>query len=546
MKRLLLFVLVFLSACGPTQRSRTAATLNDVETYIDAHPDSALAVLRALPPQSLRGPAQRARAALLHSMALDKCYIDLQTDSILAPAVVWYGRHGSPDEKLKTWYYLGRTQYNAGDYREAIVTYTEALDFIGKARDNKYIGLVNQAMADTYSVSYLREASDVYLERAYHAFLAVPDSVMAKLTLYKQALSDVSQRKWKQADSIHMELLENPKGIEAYLSRVKASYALSLILQSSDNAVTACALFEDALTMSGGLSFANYWAAFAYGLSVIGQESRAESIYNQLGTLYPSDESIAFWQNKTELRRNNYQSAYYLLQKSLEYQDSVLRQTLNQSTIAAQKEYFSFKAVQEKERAQHRKNLLVLTLLVFLLGALLTGLLAHQHIKKEQHEYARLMQLMDVIKRQSEEAENNRTQRFNHLFQNYFNTLGQICADYEEGKIYSENVADKAILRRIDRIVYDFVGNEDGHKAFEDQLDRYLDNIMTCFRKDFPKLKPQDYQLASYVFSGIDMQTTSVLMGADVDVLYTRKSRLKATISKSSATRKTQYMAFFQ
>ena len=546
MKRLLLFVLVFLSACGPTQRSRTAATLNDVETYIDAHPDSALAVLRALPPRSLRGPAQRARAALLHSMALDKCYIDLQTDSILAPAVVWYGRHGSPDEKLKTWYYLGRTQYNAGDYREAIVTYTEALDFTGKARDNKYIGLVNQAMADTYSVSYLREASDVYLERAYHAFLAVPDSVMAKLTLYKQALSDVSQRKWKQADSIHMELLEDPKGIEAYLSRVKASYALSLILQSSDNAVTACALFEDALTMSGGLSFANYWAAFAYGLSVIGQESRAESIYNQLGTLYPSDESIAFWQNKTELRRNNYQSAYYLLQKSLEYQDSVLRQTLNQSTIAAQKEYFSFKAVQEKERAQHRKNLLVLTLLVFLLGALLTGLLAHQHRKKEQHEYARLMQLMDVIKRQSEEAENNRTQRFNHLFQNYFNTLGQICADYEEGKIYSENVADKAILRRIDRIVYDFVGNEDGHKAFEDQLDRYLDNIMTCFRKDFPKLKPQDYQLASYVFSGIDMQTTSVLMGADVDVLYTRKSRLKATISKSSATRKTQYMAFFQ
>ena len=189
----LMLAMALLVGCRPTPRGRTAAVLNDVETYINEHPDSALAVLRQLnSADAPRGAAQRARLALLHSMALDKCYIDLQTDSILAPAVAYYERHGTPDERLRTQYYLGRLQYNAGEYQEAIVTYTEALELSGKATDQKYIGFVNQAIADTYTASFLREEADSFLEHAYHAFLAVPDTTLAKLTLYKQAISILS------------------------------------------------------------------------------------------------------------------------------------------------------------------------------------------------------------------------------------------------------------------------------------------------------------------------------------------------------------------
>jgi len=43
-----------------------------------------------------------AKYALLLSQALDKNYIDLQSDSIIAPAVRYYENHGTPDERLKT------------------------------------------------------------------------------------------------------------------------------------------------------------------------------------------------------------------------------------------------------------------------------------------------------------------------------------------------------------------------------------------------------------------------------------------------------------
>lgn len=58
-----LSVILFLSltACGPAPGRHVAATLDDVESYINERPDSALAVLRAL--DSFLRPLPRRRSA---------------------------------------------------------------------------------------------------------------------------------------------------------------------------------------------------------------------------------------------------------------------------------------------------------------------------------------------------------------------------------------------------------------------------------------------------------------------------------------------------
>ena len=63
------FLAVALSSCDSRQ---TAATLNDVETYIQQRPDSALATIRAIDTTTLTSRGLRAHYALLHAMALDK------------------------------------------------------------------------------------------------------------------------------------------------------------------------------------------------------------------------------------------------------------------------------------------------------------------------------------------------------------------------------------------------------------------------------------------------------------------------------------------
>lgn len=545
----LLPVLLLAVACGLSPRDRVTATLNEVESYINEHPDSALTVLRTLDgTASYRGSAQRARASLLHTIALDKCYIDLQTDSIIAPAVAWYDRHGTVDEKLKALYYLGRIQYNAKKYQLAIVTYSEALEFADKATDLRYVGLVNQAIADTYSGTYQGFESFPYLDKAFECFIQVPDSSLAKKTLYKKALSLSGQKKWKEADTLFCFLIDNPAGVEEILPRIKADKALSLILNYSALADQSVALFRDVLSSTGSLPTLNHWGGYAYALLKNGETTPAKSIFNQLENQYPADEQVQYWLAYEKAAEKDYEEAYDRIKKTLFAQDSLLRVQLKQSTMEAQKEFFSNKAAQEQMKSRKRTLLLWLTLVSSVLVLLLAWLVARHRRKVSLRDEARLMLTLETTRKQNarlEQETKSRGEQMSLLFQDYFKTLGQICADYEEGQINHYSVPDRVVLRRIDRIVSEFRGDTDGHMAFESQLDKHLNNIMTRFREDYPKMKPQAYLLVSYIFAGIDMQTTSVLMGLDIDALYARKYRIKTMISSSETPNKDEYLSYF-
>ena len=147
---LCLILLSLIVGCGPTPRQRVTAVLVDVESYINTRPDSALAVLRALDPDSLRAPSQRARAALLHQIALDKCYIDITSDSVLSPAF-WYLKHGNADQKLKTWYYRSVLARNAGDIDTQMSCLIRAEQYIPRAKDPLYAGFVHWLSVQSWS-----------------------------------------------------------------------------------------------------------------------------------------------------------------------------------------------------------------------------------------------------------------------------------------------------------------------------------------------------------------------------------------------------------
>ena len=73
--KIILFALVLvLFGCS----HRTAVILDDVETYIQERPDSALATLLAIDTTTLTTKKLQAHYALLHTMALDESCIDMQ------------------------------------------------------------------------------------------------------------------------------------------------------------------------------------------------------------------------------------------------------------------------------------------------------------------------------------------------------------------------------------------------------------------------------------------------------------------------------------
>lgn len=130
MKRLLVLLLctsvVFIS-CRDNQ---IGSALTSAEISMNDNPEASLEVLKSIDKNLLSTRKQKAKYALLYSMALDKNYIDLKNDSIIAPAVEYYSRHGDADIRFRTHYYHARIFENAGDYDNALlaVSKAEALD----------------------------------------------------------------------------------------------------------------------------------------------------------------------------------------------------------------------------------------------------------------------------------------------------------------------------------------------------------------------------------------------------------------------------------
>ena len=120
-----IFMALCLTACT---RPVAVPELDTADSLMEQRPDSALALLRRIDTLRLTSRHDRARYAMLLSMALDKNYIDLKDFHVLQPAIDYYEDHGTPTEQMRTFYYQGRIYDNAGNMSKALQTYLKALE----------------------------------------------------------------------------------------------------------------------------------------------------------------------------------------------------------------------------------------------------------------------------------------------------------------------------------------------------------------------------------------------------------------------------------
>ena len=141
MKRLLTILLLGLCLVSCNRHSEHWTTITAMERIIEERPDSVLNVLQAIDTDELANDEERAKHALLLSMALDKNVIDKTDFEVLQPAIDYYEDNGSATDKLRTYYYQGRIYQNAGNDAMAMEAFVNAIyngkesnDILTKAR----------------------------------------------------------------------------------------------------------------------------------------------------------------------------------------------------------------------------------------------------------------------------------------------------------------------------------------------------------------------------------------------------------------------------
>ena len=163
-------ILLLLVASGCISSRKDNLRMNRAERLMESAPDSAMAILDSISLSSLSSRQEKARYALLKSMALDKNFIDTITFDVLQPAIDRYLEKGTPDEKLRTLYYQGRIYQNRKEDEEAMKCFITASELKELATDTLTLARTYYACSLIYYKTHAYEAYVRYLLKAAELF----------------------------------------------------------------------------------------------------------------------------------------------------------------------------------------------------------------------------------------------------------------------------------------------------------------------------------------------------------------------------------------
>ncbi len=188
---------VCIASCSP-DNERLA--LDRADSLMETYPDSSLSILQVIDKENLGSKKERARYALLMSMALDRNYIETTKFDVLQPAVDYYLKHGNPNEKVRTYYYQGRIYQNGGDRDNALNSFVKGIDNSSNCTDS--ITLVRMLLAqafilyefhdfDSYIAANLR-AADISgkLSKKDYEFISLINALNGALVTDNKSMCD--------------------------------------------------------------------------------------------------------------------------------------------------------------------------------------------------------------------------------------------------------------------------------------------------------------------------------------------------------------------
>lgn len=566
------FVIIFLLmsfllvSCDNRQ---TKSLLQDVETYIQERPDSALRVLRKVDSLTLNTKSLRARYSLLFAMALDKNYIDTTALSILEPTVAYYERLGSPQDKMLSCYYLGRIYANRKDYPNAVIFYSQALRE-SSADDYYHKGLAYEALANAYSASFNTEEELRNAIFAHDCFEKMGDKNLA-LSRYKIAQAYHNNEQFDLADSLYSSVYSGLDSTSKLAFYAMEDQVCNDLQQEKPEVKRDLRLLEYVAEHRGNLTLTSYYE-YAYLLLLIGEKVTAENILSQLSESEESVETMEIRYRIAEYEEND-EEALTLLKSLLSYQNDVVKKQLAQSVFKAQSDYYRLNAEvsEQKSTIANQRSIIFLIVGLMIVGSLYIAFMKRkialsrekERLTQAVEESERLLEtVMNRAKQKKEERDKNifdlkslneREQDKIKELRDMYVTLYQkrFC---EIGKYYDaasshrlESIKEKAyhdVISSTQTLFEEIASGSEGQKKFEARINADLDDIVSKIRSDFPKLKDEDIRFICYLIVGFDTSTISFLMDISKENVRVKKHRLREKLNGYSGPNETLYRLF--
>ena len=593
---IILFLLVALPFAGCRDHSPVADKLQQAETCMNEHPDSALTVLKSIGQAELQSEEHRARYALLYSQALDKNYIDLTSDSLINIAVDFYKDRDDVRAKFLSYYYQGRIYTNANELIQATLAYMEAEQLVDELGDDYAAGLLYTQMGDIYRDYYdFPKALESYHLSTEHYHKA--DKPLHKL-YGMMSQSAIYKSMKKETDSYH--ILYNT------LMEAKETSQTSVIRSCLGDLIMLCLDMdkqEEAVFFYNELihhySIERMTSSFYASLSLLmAKEKNVEKSQLYMNKAWEraknQKDSIHFYyiSSQVEQLSDSYQKAYWDLEKSVKLQNRRTREALQQPLLTAQKNFLNQELEYKEYKLRMERYIRLLGFIILLLVSVIVIAFLRTRFQKrlkEQHSLhekkmeelqqealkreeslrsytieletksslsklniERLNQELEESKKHIEEGRIFRDQinqemkslkadnhdalmRINKTLKNHFKQIENTYQVLQVKYKKAEN-RDKVIEEYMQHTTAEFFGNKKADRNLEKLVNELYGDAMHHLRKEIILPSEEHYRLVCLLLAGLSINFIATLTGETPNAIYKRRDKIREIIKDFNTT----------
>jgi tetratricopeptide (TPR) repeat protein len=510
-KRSLLYIILILAVCLSCHRN---SALDSMESLVQEYPDSALSVLQGIRPSSIKGKGEKARYALLYSVALDKNYIDVDSDTTIIKAVRWYEKTGDRHHLMLSYYYAGRVEYNSANYAGATSYAQKAMDLAVQSSDSYYQGMICWLFGDIYYANHNYIKARFFFDKADESFRESHKERYSFFSKCESAKMYLALGDYHKCDSVLNVVISSIDKEDSPLLSTYYSLAVrSRSIQGKD--AEAIETFEIWNRMADKADPLTVYGQAAISYARTGDRKKALECLD-LSYMSASEDQlplVSSYSASVLYIGKEYKQAIDSLKKGYDYQNRVANIQFANSIDDALSEFYKSEARLKEQKMNVRMALISFIALIIVMLSL-----AYYLLRKK--EYTEKLNAAKADIAFISQMNKDTLKGFAKFMQIRQGVLDDVISGYSTEK--STRKAG-AIYDVVDDKIEGLKAGGDGYKKLVKDLNDCFGNIVKKLKEIYPDISQQDNHILVYYFSGFSQETVSILTGVPVQKLYNFK-----------------------
>ncbi len=535
----------FALALSGCTESETARSLNRAEAVMEEHPDSALAILGAIPSADVNSSADRALHALLLTQAQIKNGHIVDNDSLINIAVRHYSDRDDSPRLMKSLFYKAQVEYNRGDMAAAIVPAIRARELATEFNDSYWRAKAAELMADIYSVTHYKSEAVKYTEEAAEHYKKAGKArnhlfALCDLAVVRSNDGVDDNKNIALLDSVRRIAINEPADTTLIVYADRTLFGMYVDSGRNDEAHR---ILEEMLSLKS-----HYFPdseQYSYMSRLATNDGNDEEALQIIKTA--NDEATNTSQKvHVYVFYRDYHKSKGMSREAEAYTDSILTlqntevaAVLKQSVVSAQRDFFTARA--EKEADKARLSAMTASALGILLAAVCIGFLLYyrEKMRRKKAEIETMMLEAQSLSAQLDEKDESLQSAINELnkTRNDLKELSITVSDKDsllktqtlltnsilEKRFQTLNALSKDYLTLTNQssprtgIVSDFKKELDimANPESQAELERIVNNkhqgIITRLRNQLPKIKDQDIFFLTLIAAGVSRNAICII-----------------------------------